>query len=174
MPSRQSALADRFLAEGIAYCAEHDLASYGLYLRAWRARQAVNSGRWHAAGEEVSEVLAHPEASPPTQIVAHVVAGLLAARTGDHGRARGLLEQANAFAAPTGELQRLAPVAAARAEAGGRMLVCPICFNARKLSEEELIDNAQLGGATRCGNGSTKAPQFSATDPGPRLVEEPP
>ena len=114
---RQSALADRFLAEGIAYCAEHDLASYGLYLRAWRARQALNSGRWHAAGEEVSEVLAHPEASPPTQIVAHVVAGLLAARTGDHARARGLLEQANAFAAPTGELQRLAPVAAARAQA---------------------------------------------------------
>ncbi len=114
---RQSALADRFLAEGIAYCAEHDLASYGLYLRAWRARQALNSGRWHAAGEEVSEVLAHPEASPPTQIVAHVVAGLLAARTGDHARARGLLEQANAFAARTGELQRLAPVAAARAEA---------------------------------------------------------
>jgi predicted peroxiredoxin len=34
------------------------------------------------------------------------------------------------------------------AEAGGRMLVCPICFNARKLSEEELIDGAQLGGAT--------------------------
>jgi predicted peroxiredoxin len=34
------------------------------------------------------------------------------------------------------------------AEAGGRMLVCPICFNARKLSEDELIDGAQLGGAT--------------------------
>jgi predicted peroxiredoxin len=34
------------------------------------------------------------------------------------------------------------------AEAGGRMLVCPICFNARKLSEDELIDSAQLGGAT--------------------------
>ena len=114
---RQSALADRFLAEGIAYCAEHDLASYGLYLRAWRARHALNGGRWRAAGEEVSEVLAHPGASPPTQIVAHVVAGLLAARTGDHARARGLLEQANAFAAPTGELQRVAPVAAARAEA---------------------------------------------------------
>jgi predicted peroxiredoxin len=34
------------------------------------------------------------------------------------------------------------------AEAGGRMLVCPICFSARKLSEDELIDGAQLGGAT--------------------------
>lgn len=42
----------------------------------------------------------------------------------------------------------LPALAAQYAEAGGRMLVCPICFNARKLSEEELIDNAQLGGAT--------------------------
>ncbi len=33
-------------------------------------------------------------------------------------------------------------------EAGGRMLVCPICFGARKLTENELIDGAELGGAT--------------------------
>lgn len=93
-----------FPRRGIAYCVGHDLASYGLYLRVWRARQALNSGHSHAAGEEVSELLAHPEASPPTQIVAHIVAGLLAARTGDHARARRLLGLANAFAAPTGEL----------------------------------------------------------------------
>jgi predicted peroxiredoxin len=34
------------------------------------------------------------------------------------------------------------------ADAGGRMLVCPICFSARKLSEEDLIEGAQIGGAT--------------------------
>jgi predicted peroxiredoxin len=34
------------------------------------------------------------------------------------------------------------------ADAGGRLLVCPICFNARKLSEEALVANAQIGGAT--------------------------
>ena len=34
------------------------------------------------------------------------------------------------------------------AEAGGRMLVCPVCFNARMLSEGDLVDGAQLGGAT--------------------------
>jgi predicted peroxiredoxin len=33
-------------------------------------------------------------------------------------------------------------------EAGGQMLVCPICFGARKLSEGDLIDGAQIGGAT--------------------------
>jgi predicted peroxiredoxin len=32
--------------------------------------------------------------------------------------------------------------------AGGEMLVCPICFNARKLDHESLIDGATIGGAT--------------------------
>jgi predicted peroxiredoxin len=31
-------------------------------------------------------------------------------------------------------------------DAGGRYLVCPICFNARKLSAEELEKGASLGG----------------------------
>jgi predicted peroxiredoxin len=30
--------------------------------------------------------------------------------------------------------------------AGGELLVCPICFNARVLSETTLVDNARLGG----------------------------
>jgi predicted peroxiredoxin len=34
------------------------------------------------------------------------------------------------------------------ADGGGRLLVCPICFNARKLTEAELLPNAELGGAT--------------------------
>ena len=31
---------------------------------------------------------------------------------------------------------------------GGELLVCPICFNARKLDETALVANATLGGAT--------------------------
>lgn len=34
------------------------------------------------------------------------------------------------------------------AEGGGRLLVCPICFSARKLDEGQLVGNATLGGAT--------------------------
>lgn len=34
------------------------------------------------------------------------------------------------------------------ADGGGSLLVCPICFNARKLDQAELVANAQLGGAT--------------------------
>ena len=31
---------------------------------------------------------------------------------------------------------------------GGRFYVCPICFNERELDERELVDNAELKGAT--------------------------
>ena len=34
------------------------------------------------------------------------------------------------------------------AEAGGELLVCPICFTARKLDESNLVANARIGGAT--------------------------
>ena len=34
------------------------------------------------------------------------------------------------------------------AEGGGQLLVCPICFNARKLDETALVANASLVGAT--------------------------
>lgn len=31
-------------------------------------------------------------------------------------------------------------------QAGGRFLVCPICFNARRLDESQLPSNAEIGG----------------------------
>ena len=34
------------------------------------------------------------------------------------------------------------------ADGGGSLLVCPICFNARKLDEGSLVVNARLAGAT--------------------------
>ena len=34
------------------------------------------------------------------------------------------------------------------ADNGGELLVCPICFNARKLDEADLVGNARLAGAT--------------------------
>jgi len=33
-------------------------------------------------------------------------------------------------------------------DGGGELIVCPICFSARKLSESDLVSNARLGGAT--------------------------
>ncbi len=34
------------------------------------------------------------------------------------------------------------------ADDGGRLMVCPICFEARKLDKDALVPNAELGGAT--------------------------
>lgn len=42
----------------------------------------------------------------------------------------------------------VARVHAQFAEKGGRMYVCPICFNERDLSESDLVDNAELKGAS--------------------------
>jgi predicted peroxiredoxin len=33
-------------------------------------------------------------------------------------------------------------------DGGGQLLACPVCFNARKLNENELVANARIGGAT--------------------------
>ena len=42
----------------------------------------------------------------------------------------------------------LSTLAAQFAEAGGRLLICPICFNSRKLAEDALVEHAEIGGAT--------------------------
>jgi predicted peroxiredoxin len=34
------------------------------------------------------------------------------------------------------------------ADGGGELLVCPICFNSRKLDDAQLVSNARLAGAT--------------------------
>jgi DNA-binding CsgD family transcriptional regulator/tetratricopeptide (TPR) repeat protein len=117
MVERRYEAAAGFLASGVTYCDEHDLPSYGLYIRAWGARLELDRGRWSAAAALVLEVMGDPESSIPQQIVAGVTGGLLASRTGDDQRGRQLLDTALEQARPTGELQRLGPIACARAEA---------------------------------------------------------
>ena len=34
------------------------------------------------------------------------------------------------------------------AEGQGQLYVCPVCFNARKLDDQAIVDNARLAGAT--------------------------
>jgi hypothetical protein len=41
----------------------------------------------------------------------------------------------------------LADVLDRYAKAGGRYLVCPICFHARRLDKSQLVGQVQLGGA---------------------------
>jgi len=107
--------AARWLEEGIAYCRDRDLDSWVLYMRAWRARLHLERGAWDAAAEDAEVVLARG-ASSVTRVPAAAVLGRIRIRRGDPG-GMALLDEARELALRTGEFQRIAPVASARAEA---------------------------------------------------------
>jgi len=102
-------------AEGLAYCARHDLDSWRVYMVAWRAVAELLAGDYDAAADSANLVLTHPRTAQITRIPALVALGLIRARRGDPGAIEPL-DQALALARPTGELQRLGQVASARAE----------------------------------------------------------
>ena len=112
---RDYAAAERYLDEGTRYCSNHGLELFRLYLLAHRARCEFEQAHWDAATDAASAVLAVPRASTTPRIAALAVVALVRARRGDPGYAS-LLDEAWELAAPTGELPRIAPVAAARAE----------------------------------------------------------
>ena len=109
-------VADESLAKAIAYAIDHDndLARY--YAESWRALAYVHLGRWPAAAEHATAVLDRPNLAAWSRIMANVALGRLRARRGVPG-AMDALDEALALAEPTGTLQRLGPVRAARAEA---------------------------------------------------------
>ncbi len=110
------ALAERYLREGIAYTAARDLDSYGVYLYGWLARFHFEQGRWREAQEAASEVLRAHGGASVIPIPALIVLGHLNVRRGNPAAA-GFLDAARELAMPTGELQRIGPLAVARAEA---------------------------------------------------------
>ncbi|HLW60891.1 MAG TPA: AAA family ATPase [bacterium] len=113
--TRAYALADR-LAAGIEYCTERGLDLWVLYLLVYRARVELDQGRWTEAADSASFVLGHPRDATLLRILALVIVGLLRARRGDPECWR-LLDEALGLAETAGPLQRIAPIAAARAEA---------------------------------------------------------
>ena len=112
---RQYDVADRELAAGAAYCEEHDLGSWPLYMAGWQARSQLERGHWEAAAERAAWVLEHPRWGAPLRIPSLVVIGRLRARRGDPDPWTPL-DEALGLASGTGALE-LAPVTAARAEA---------------------------------------------------------
>ena len=104
------------LATGLEYCTDHGLELFRLYLLSFRARLYLAQGRWAQAAEAADVVLRIPRTSISPRITALTVLGLVRARRGDPGH-RPVLDEARDLAAPTGEIYRLGPAAAARAEA---------------------------------------------------------
>lgn len=109
-------LADAYARDGIAYCTERDLDNYGQFLSAYRARSELDQGRWDAATDAAGFVADAPRSTPDARVYALAVLGRVRARRGDPD-AWASLEAAQALIAPGDELQRIAPVAVAQAEA---------------------------------------------------------
>lgn len=82
----------------------------------WRARADLDLGDWSAAAEAALEVLSRKRAAAVTRITTLAVLARVRVRRGDPG-VPAALEEAQSLAAPTGELQRIGPVACAGAEA---------------------------------------------------------
>jgi predicted ATPase/DNA-binding CsgD family transcriptional regulator len=114
--NRDYLLAERFFQEGLAYCREHDLDSWALYMGAWRARARFEQGSWDDAAQEAKRILERYCLPAAAKIPALVVLGGILVRRGDPGSAA-LLDEARTLALATGELQRILPVVAVRAEA---------------------------------------------------------
>jgi DNA-binding CsgD family transcriptional regulator/tetratricopeptide (TPR) repeat protein len=113
---RRYDLVDRYLDEGLEYCTEHGLDVWRLFLVPCRARLELDRGRWTEAADWAELATRDRRTWPVPRIFGLTVLALVRARRGDPD-VRPLLDEARALAEPSGELQRIAPVASARAEA---------------------------------------------------------
>jgi ATP/maltotriose-dependent transcriptional regulator MalT len=113
---RQYGRAAAWLDEGLPYMEEHDLDSYRVYLLGWRARLYLETGRWPLAEADATRALGLQTGASVIPIPAMIALGHLKVRRGD-ADATAWLEKASSLSLPTGELQRIGPLAAARAEA---------------------------------------------------------
>lgn len=113
---KQFALAERLLAEGLAYHREHELDAWVHYLTGWQAQLHLDKGEFAAAASLARQVLALPGLSLVMRLPALTVLGRTLSRQGDAEAVR-CLQEALQWARATGESQRLLPVLLAMVEA---------------------------------------------------------
>jgi DNA-binding CsgD family transcriptional regulator/tetratricopeptide (TPR) repeat protein len=113
---RDYATAVRYLQEGIAFDVQRDIDATARYNTAWLARVRFEQGQWAEAGDLAAQIPIRADVSPISPIVALTVLGRIRARRGDPAADEALVE-AWRLAQVTGDLQRLWPAAAGRAEA---------------------------------------------------------
>ena len=113
--SRRYAEGQHWLAEGLDYTVARDIDYYSVYLLGWQAQMSFDNGRWAEAQAQALEALRLSRNATITPLPALITLGHLKARQGDP-EAEPLLEKARAVAFSSAELQRIGPLAAARAE----------------------------------------------------------
>ena len=113
---REFAEVERYLAEGVAYCDEHDLTTYAFCLRGSQSSMLECTGRWDQAIALSTEILIEAGPSPANRLCTLIRLGALRARRGEPGVWE-CLDEAAATADQTGEPQQQVPARLARAEA---------------------------------------------------------
>jgi DNA-binding CsgD family transcriptional regulator/tetratricopeptide (TPR) repeat protein len=114
---REFAEAERYLADGVAYCEEHEITTFTRCLRSEHAGILERMGRWDEAIALTTELLATVGPAPAwIRICALIRLGVMRARRGEPGVWE-CLDEATASAGQTGEPQMKVPARLARAEA---------------------------------------------------------
>jgi DNA-binding CsgD family transcriptional regulator/tetratricopeptide (TPR) repeat protein len=108
--------ASRYLQLGLAYCVEHDLDTWWVYMLAYRARMRFERGEWNEASDDIEAVLRHPRTTSISRIPALRILGHLRIRRGDP-ESSAPLDEVRAVSGPGSELQRIGTLAAVCAEA---------------------------------------------------------
>jgi DNA-binding CsgD family transcriptional regulator len=111
---REYEVAARYVGAGLDHCSRRDFDVWRYYLLSWDSKVLLAQGRWTEAAQTAEICLG--EKCPFARIHALVALGLVRARRGDPD-AWGPLDEAVTLAEPRHELQWIAPVAIARAEA---------------------------------------------------------
>ena len=113
---REFAEAEWYLVAALAYCEEHDIASYAICLRGELSALRERTGRWDEAIALSSQILTDTGPSPVNRLCALIRLGAMRARRGEPGVWE-CLDEAATTADETGEPQHQIPVRLARAEA---------------------------------------------------------
>jgi DNA-binding CsgD family transcriptional regulator/tetratricopeptide (TPR) repeat protein len=107
--------ADEFFEQGVRYCDDHDVATFGSCLRATHARSLFDRGQWLVAADLCRKMLA-TGASPSNRMVPLWTLGRILARRGDQ-EAWAFLDEAIANADRSGDPELILASYSARAEA---------------------------------------------------------
>jgi DNA-binding CsgD family transcriptional regulator/tetratricopeptide (TPR) repeat protein len=113
---RRFAEGERYYTDGVAYCAEHDITGYAIFLRSERTSMLERTGRWDEAMAICAELLERGGPSPIVRLCPLNRMGMILARRGAPGVWE-CLDEAVRYADDSGEPQQIVPVRLSRAEA---------------------------------------------------------
>jgi DNA-binding CsgD family transcriptional regulator len=108
--------AEPYFADGVAYCDEHDIGTFGICLRGEHTHTLEMLGRWDEAAALSRELLTRSQASPVNRISPLTSLGAILARRGEPG-AQEHLDEAMRSADGTTIPSHILRVRLARAEA---------------------------------------------------------